>query len=73
MILDPDNAPEDTPEDALTITEIGDTNWTVYMNGGLQSPSYSEPFAALQHADKLRWDFPGSVIEIKHAATYRIE
>jgi hypothetical protein len=62
------------PAGSLVITGIGGAYWVCYVNGVAQSPSHSQQFEAVQHADALRWANPDSVmIEIKHNAVYNVQ
>ena len=60
------------PSGPMVITAHGGGYWVVTKDGEQQKPEHAQPFEAIEHADKLRWEYPGSVIEVRHAAIYRV-
>ena len=64
--------PNPAPTAPLSITARGGGYWVVCLDDVVQSPQHSQPFEAVEHADKARWANPGAKVEIKHAATYAV-
>lgn len=61
-----------TPDGPLTITGTNG-GWVVAMDNIAQLPAHNSAFEAVQHADKIRWEFPHAKITISHSSVYQVE